>query len=136
MSDVHAAAARLESLFEGSPCVDWPNAPPEAIADLVTLARDWFERRDSNEKLIREAVEAMWNLPVNSPAFSGALNTPTNSESQDEMLCGHCHHETPHTVYDAGHERDSSHDWRRCNVCGWKAYGMSGKYQPPTDIEA
>lgn len=67
MSDVHAAAARLESLFEGSPCVDWPNAPPEAIADLVTLARDWFERRDSNRQLIEEAVNALWNTPL--PTF-------------------------------------------------------------------
>lgn len=68
MSEVHKAAERLEPLFDGSPHVDWDNANRDVIADLVTLARDWFERRDSNRQLIRETIEAFWNTPfVSSP---------------------------------------------------------------------
>lgn len=56
-----------------------------------------------------------------------------NREATEELHCGHCDKETPHTVYDAGHERDSTHDWQRCNVCGWQALGMSGEYEPPVE---
>lgn len=57
MSEVHEAARRLESVFEGNPQVDWDNANREVIADLVTLARDWFERRDDTKRAVREILE-------------------------------------------------------------------------------
>ncbi len=51
MSDVHDAARRLEPLFSGNPHVDWDNANRDVVADLVTLARDWFERRGQRTKM-------------------------------------------------------------------------------------
>lgn len=47
--------------------------------------------------------------------------------------CDHCNAETPHECYSAGHERDSSRDWRRCQQCGWKYHSMTGEYEPPDE---
>ena len=48
-----------------------------------------------------------------------------------ERFCDHCDDDTPHTVYESGHERDSSHDWQRCHRCDWRCSGMTGQYEPP-----
>jgi hypothetical protein len=57
----------------------------------------------------------------------------TEREYQDEEFCEHCQADTPHTIYTTGHERDSSGDWQRCNVCRWTERGMNGYYIPPAD---
>jgi hypothetical protein len=51
---------------------------------------------------------------------------------EGDCRCDHCGKNTPHRYHDDGHERDSSHDWRQCLVCGWKAWGFTGEYQPDT----
>ena len=54
----------------------------------------------------------------------------SREEYQDTDFCTHCDDETPHLVFDSGHERDSSHDWRKCLKCGWRWSGMTGRYEP------
>ncbi len=56
-------------------------------------------------------------------------------EYQDEEYCYHCMADTPHTIYDSGHERDSSGDWRICHNCKWRYSGLSGAYHEPYDYE-
>jgi hypothetical protein len=51
-------------------------------------------------------------------------------EYEDIQHCGHCNRGTLHKCRDDTHERDSSADWRECQVCGYYRLGI-GKYQPP-----
>jgi hypothetical protein len=55
-----------------------------------------------------------------------------SSDYDAERYCDHCDADTPHRCHDAGHERDSSHDWAKCLVCGWRYSGMTGRYEPPS----
>ncbi len=55
------------------------------------------------------------------------------NQYEDERFCEHCEKETPHTCYDSGHERDSSNDYQKCQVCGWWLLGMFTHYLPPSD---
>lgn len=50
---------------------------------------------------------------------------------KDERFCDHCDADTSHWCRDSTHERDSSGDWRECQVCYWEYSGMTGKYSPP-----
>lgn len=52
-------------------------------------------------------------------------------EYEDEIYCDNCGCYTRQTVHYAGHERDSSHDWKLCQECGWRWNGFSGDYEPP-----
>lgn len=48
-----------------------------------------------------------------------------------ETFCDHCDKYTDHECYTQGHERDSSWDWQKCKVCGWRYIGIAGKYEEP-----
>lgn len=51
--------------------------------------------------------------------------------SDELRYCGHCQADTAQEVHDSNHERDSSGDWRRCTVCGWEYYGLTGRWHAP-----
>lgn len=53
----------------------------------------------------------------------------------DEAYCHHCDKDTPHEIHDSGHERDSSGDWRICQVCKWYYSGYTGEYHEPLKEE-
>jgi hypothetical protein len=42
----------------------------------------------------------------------------------DNAFCKKCGKDTPHVIHSAGHERDSSWDYKECAVCGTRKYGM------------
>jgi hypothetical protein len=50
---------------------------------------------------------------------------------KDTKLCDHCGIHTLHEFYDAGHERDSSHNRETCMVCGYYRLGMSDRLWEP-----
>jgi len=50
---------------------------------------------------------------------------------EDDDFCDHCQKETKHLCHSDGHERDSSGDWRKCLVCGWRYSFYTGKYEEP-----
>jgi hypothetical protein len=56
-------------------------------------------------------------------------------EVKDPWHCKHCDAETIHLCRYSGHERDSSRDWRKCLVCEWECFGITGEYEPPTKWE-
>lgn len=49
----------------------------------------------------------------------------------DDCFCDRCAEYTSHHVYDDGHERDSSNNWRECLECGWVRYDLTEEYRPP-----
>jgi hypothetical protein len=56
----------------------------------------------------------------------------------DEAHCSLCDRDTRQLFHDAGHERDSSNDWRRCLECGGSLGGSFSQWltgTPPTDEE-
>lgn len=58
-------------------------------------------------------------------------------EYNDTEFCEHCKKDTMHLIYESGHERDSSNDWRQCLTCHWTWNGFDNKYhQQYPDFEA
>jgi hypothetical protein len=53
----------------------------------------------------------------------------------DLIDCPNCERETLHFIYDAEHERDSSHDYHECQFCLSYRYGMSEGYSSPLETE-
>lgn len=64
--------------------------------------------------------------------YVGATVPPPVEE--DLAYCGHCNDFTPQTAGDSGHERDGSHDGQACHRCGWRYWGYSGKWEPPSQL--
>lgn len=46
-------------------------------------------------------------------------NNHNSNEYLDEDYCPNCNKNTRVAFYSAGHERDSSQDFRQCTVCRW-----------------
>ncbi len=55
-------------------------------------------------------------------------NPKRESEESDTGFCGHCKAITKQTIHSSGHERDSSGDWAKCHVCGWRYSGLTGEW--------
>jgi hypothetical protein len=47
------------------------------------------------------------------------------------LYCPHCDCWTLQHVWESGHERDGSEDWKECSVCHWRYSGLTGKWEPP-----
>jgi hypothetical protein len=52
---------------------------------------------------------------------------------EEECFCEHCQKDTMHLVFETGHERDSSGDWRECLECKWTCSGLTDRYNPPIE---
>lgn len=50
-------------------------------------------------------------------------STDSTTDSTYLRFCNACGKHTVHIVHDSGHERDSSHDWKKCTECEVKVYG-------------
>ena len=66
-----------------------------------------------------------WSVTWGSRPEEIPVESETDTRmSLDERYCPRCSRFTEHDIYDAGHERDSSHNWKRCRVCEMKTYGL------------
>lgn len=43
------------------------------------------------------------------------------TDYMDLVWCNACGRVTEHDCHDEHHERDSSHDWKKCRVCGLRS---------------
>jgi hypothetical protein len=47
------------------------------------------------------------------------------------LYCYQCDNWTLQHVWDSGLDRDKSHGWQQCSVCGWRFNGLTGECEPP-----
>jgi rubredoxin len=45
------------------------------------------------------------------------------------LYCPNCRKQTLQHLWESGHDRDASGDWRECSVCHWRYSGLTGRWE-------